>query len=117
MPDIITPILATHIISSTVWFGTTCILAWRGYKSGIRLYWAQLGSAAVTFLAGGALWSTLHAGSFERYEKILAIGVATAVLAIVVQIALRSRMLLAQRAAVGLLTISAIAMVAARRLA
>jgi hypothetical protein len=117
MPDYLTLFLIIHIVSSTFWAGSTFISAWTGGVSSVRLFWSQMGSAVVTFLAGGALWSNLHAGVFGKTETLLGAGVAAAIIAVVGQIALRQRPLVANRAAAVLLAFAAISMIAARNLA
>ncbi len=106
-------LLALHILSAIFWAGSTFTLARTGGVGGERLFGAQMGSAVIALVSGGALWGQLHAGRMAAPEFVLAAGIVAAIIAAVVQIALRARPAIAQRLAAGLLAVTAVTMVVA----
>jgi hypothetical protein len=126
-------LLAFHVVPGVFWAGTTFVLARNGGQGAEQLAYPQMGAAAVSMLAGLALWGILHGGAFGRFQQILAIGVLCAVAAAGVQSAkglpairrllagedrdaasLRAQIVQAQRIAAPLLVVTIIAMVSAR---
>ncbi len=124
--------LSLHVLAAVFWAGGTFVLARLGGAGGPRLRAPMLGAAIVTLLTGGYLWHALHGAAFGRPEKVLAVGIACALLAFLVQVgagartrwqlaratlpeaAAQARMALVARLAAGLLMITVICMAAAR---
>ena len=124
--------LAAHVLSSVFWAGSTFTLARLSGLGGERLVVPQTGAAVVAILTGGYLWHTLHDAGFGSFEQVLFIGAVAALIAMVLQVAIGSRTLvarrrarldetsaqrriaMAQRLAAGLLTVTVICMVIAR---
>lgn len=124
--------LSLHVLAAVFWAGGTFVLARLGGFGGPRLRAPMLGAAIVTLLTGGYLWRALHGAAFGRPEKVLAVGIACALLAFIVQVgvgartrwqlargtlpeaAAQARMALAARVAAGPLAITVICMAAAR---
>ena len=125
--------LALHVLAAVFWMGSTANLARGGGPSEI-LFPRQMGAVVMTVLTGGFLWSQLHTGGFGTWEKCLAVGVACAILAFLIQAVmvggavvqlkrdgvdvskLRARMSLAHRIAAPLLMVTLVAMVIGRYL-
>ena len=113
--------LSLHIHVATFWAGAGFTLSRSNGAGAERLLRPQMGAAVLAVLTGGYLWSQLHRDLFERPEQVLAIGVLCAFIAAGVQGAMigsairklstraineaaaRSRILMAQRVASGLL--------------
>jgi hypothetical protein len=124
--------LSMHVLAAVFWAGGTFVLARLGGVGGPRLRAPMLGAAIVTLLTGGYLWHAVHGAAFGLPEKVLAVGIASALLAFIVQVgadartrwqlargtlpeaAAQARMVLVARLAAGLLAITAICMAAAR---
>jgi hypothetical protein len=124
--------LAAHVLSSVFWAGSTFTLARLSGLGGERLVLPQTGAGVVAVLTGGYLWHTLHGAGFGPFEQVLLIGIAAALIAIVLQIvvgfrtlaALRRerlddksahrRIAMAQRFTAGLLAITVVCMAIAR---
>lgn len=124
--------LSLHVLAAVFWAGTSFTLARTAGAGGEQLFRPQMGAAVVAVLTGAYLWSRLHAGAFGRFEQVLAVGAACAILAAAIQglvcgravgalrqgradLALaRSRIAVGQRIASGLLAVALICMVAAR---
>lgn len=124
--------LSLHVLAAVFWAGGTFVLARLGGVGGPRLRAPMLGAAIVTLLTGGYLWQAVHGAAFGRPEKVLAVGIACALLAFIVQVgvgartrwqlargtlleaAAQTRMALVARLAAGLLAITVICMAAAR---
>jgi hypothetical protein len=85
--------VAVHVLSSVFWAGSTFVLARSGGVGAAGLFRPQMGAATLAVLAGVYLWSQLHAGGFGRYEQVLALGAASAIVAAGVQGALVGRAL------------------------
>ncbi|MCL1634816.1 hypothetical protein M2650_09255 [Luteimonas sp. SX5] len=132
MQTILIIALSLHVLAAVFWAGGTFVLARLGGIGGPRLRAPMLGAAIVTILTGGYLWRAVHGEAFGRPEKVLAIGIACALLAFIVQVgagagtrwqlargtlpeaAAQTRMALVARLAAGLLAITVICMAAAR---
>lgn len=124
--------LSLHVLAAVFWAGGTFVLARLGGVGGPRLRAPMLGAAIVTILTGGYLWHAVHSAAFGRPEKVLAVGIASALLAFIVQVGAgartrwqlargtlpeataQARMALVARLAAGLLAITVICMAAAR---
>jgi hypothetical protein len=120
------------VLAAIAWAGSTFALARLAGGGSERLFGPQMIAAALAILSGGYLWRTLHHGVFETMEKALGIGVAAALLALVIQLFVagpamrnlqrqgdngdvqRSRIAVAQRVAAALLAVTALSMAAAR---
>jgi hypothetical protein len=126
--------LVLHILSGVFWAGSTFALARTGATTADQLFRPQMGAAVVAVITGGVLWHLLHPSGFSITEQVLALGALTAVLAAGAQGALcgpalrrlaradgkdarsQTQMVLGQRIAAALLTLTVICMAAARYL-
>jgi len=124
--------ISLHVLAAISWAGSTFALARLAGHGGERLFVPQIATAALAILSGGYLWRTLHQGVFETMEKVLGVGVVSALVALALQVfiggfafwnlrrqrgdsnAQRSRFALAQRLAALLLAVAAVSMAAAR---
>jgi hypothetical protein len=126
-------VVALHVLPAVFWAGSTFVLARAGGVGAESLAYPQLGSAAATVIMGAVLWNLTHGQSFETAEQILAVGAASALVALGVQAGvalpaarrlandksadtggLRNRVALGQRLAAGLLVIAILCMALAR---
>jgi len=124
-------VISLHVLAGVFWAGTSFTLARTGGAAAERLFRPQMGAAVIAVLTGGYLWHLLHEGGFGKTELVLALGALCAVAAAGVQGAMgaaatrklarapgdpaaRSRVVLAQRIAAGLLAVTVVSMVAAR---
>jgi uncharacterized membrane protein len=132
MPSTVIAATIIHVLVSVFWAGTTFTLARLAGLGGEKFVFPQLGAAAIAVLTGGYLGYALHASSFGVAEQVLAIGIACAVIAAVLQGTIgvgtlrllqsngldielaRDRIGKAQRVAAALLAVTVIAMVLAR---
>jgi uncharacterized membrane protein len=132
MPSTVIAATIIHVLVSVFWAGTTFTLARLAGLGGEKFVFPQLGAAAIAVLTGGYLGHALHASSFGVAEQVLAIGIACAVIAAVLQGTIgvgtlrllqsnrldielaRDRIGKAQRVAAALLAVTVIAMVLAR---
>ena len=118
-----------HVLPAVFWAGATFVLARTGAAGAERLAFPQMGAAAVTVIAGAALWGLSHRGAFGAMERTLAVGVVCALIAAGLQLlslpavrrlrnaiseadaaAPRHRIAITQRAAAGLIAIAIICM-------
>ncbi|MBW8881080.1 MAG: hypothetical protein JF615_06555 [Asticcacaulis sp.] len=121
--------VSLHALAAVFWMGSTANLARTGGQYAEILFPRQMVGLAVAVLTGGYLWSQLHTGGFGTYEIVLLAGIACALLAAVLQVAMvgtalkalkagdeaaRKRAGVAHRIAAGLLSLTLVAMVAAR---
>lgn len=74
-----------HVLAAVFWAGSTFVLARSAALGAEKLWRPQLGAAIVSMLSGGYLWSVLHRGQFGDSEKILAVGIVAALLAVALQ--------------------------------
>jgi hypothetical protein len=132
MPFTLIIALSLHVLAAVFWVGTSFALARIGGPAAERLLRPQLGAALAAVLTGAYLWSQLHRDTFDRPEQVLAIGVVCALTAAGVQGAIVgrtvrgrsiapadtgpawSRIIIAQRAAAGLLAVTLVCMTIAR---
>jgi hypothetical protein len=124
--------ISLHLLASIFWAGSTFGLARSGSAGGEALFRPQMGAATLAVLAGGYLWSQLHAGPEGPAEHVLGIGALCAILAAGVQGAIggpavralrkgtiseaeaRARLTRAHRIAALLLAVTAVCMGAQR---
>ncbi len=122
--------LSLHVLAAIFWMATTGTLARAGGQGAEMLFPRQMVAVVLVVLTGGYVWSQLHTGGFGTYEKVLAAGVACAVLAAVIQAigvgvslkalkgehgaAARKRIAMVHRLAAPLLGICLLCMVLAR---
>lgn len=85
MPALIVIALSLHLLSSVFWAGSTFTLARTGGQGAAALFRPQMGAATLAVLAGGYLWSQLHAGPEGMPEHVLGIGAMCAIIAAGVQ--------------------------------
>ena len=85
MPVLIVIALSLHLLASIFWAGSTFTLARTGGQGAETLFRPQMGAAVLAILAGGYLWSQLHAGSEGMPEHVLGIGALCAIIAAGVQ--------------------------------
>jgi hypothetical protein len=114
MQVLVVVLLAIHVLAGVFWAGSTFTLAHSGLQGTRKLLAAQMGTAALSALAGAALWAIMHRGPPEGMEKTLATGALCAVLAAGAQGGLRKSPKLAQRLAALLLVITVLCMTLAR---
>jgi len=124
--------ISLHVLGAISWAGSTFALARLAGAGSERLFGIQMVAAATAILSGFYLWRTLHQGQFETMERVLGVGVVSALVALAVQVfiggfamrslrrqkgdgdAQRARIALAHRLAAFLLAVAAISMAAAR---
>ncbi|MES2450195.1 MAG: hypothetical protein V4610_06480 [Pseudomonadota bacterium] len=85
MPWFLIIVLSFHVLSSIFWAGTTFVLARNAGVGATRLFRPQMGAAIVATVAGAILWHLTHGGGWGDSEKVLALGIAAALLALAVQ--------------------------------
>lgn len=116
-------VLSIHMLSATFWAGTSFALARSGGAGIERLRLPQLSAALVAVLSGGYLGHATHGDTVTRTQQVLMAGAACALIAGAIQVAaaLLARRagspgsgVIAQRAAAGLLAVTAVCMVVAR---
>ncbi|MER8715638.1 hypothetical protein [Mesorhizobium sp. M1295] len=126
-------VLGLHVMAGVFWAGTTIAVAREPEIRAERFFRPQMGAAGVVFLTGLLLWYFFHNGSFGSMEKVLALGILTALIAAGVQGALvgsasrqlagadaatqtqlRAKMTKGERIAGGLLLITVFCMATAR---
>lgn len=122
--------LSLHVLAAIFWMATTGMLARSGGMGAEALFPRQMIAVSLAVLTGGYVWSQLHTGGFGTYEKVLAAGVACALLAAGIQaigvgvslktlkgehgMAARKRIAAVHRIAAPLLAICLLCMVLAR---
>ncbi|MER8406531.1 hypothetical protein [Mesorhizobium sp. M0185] len=126
-------VLGLHVMAGVFWAGTTIAVAREPEIRAERFFRPQMGAAGVVFLTGLLLWYFFHNDSFGSMEKVLALGILTALIAAGVQGALvgsasrqlagadavkqtqlRAKMTKGERIAGGLLVITVFCMATAR---
>lgn len=125
--------LSVHVLAGVFWAGSTSAMANLGSVDAIRLFPFQMGSAALTILAGLLLWYFQLGAQFHTHEQILLVGIAAAILAAATQgniigharrnlsamhpgegTAIIDRVTKANRIAAGLLMVTVASMIIAR---
>ena len=123
MPSVFVIVLSLHMLSATFWAGSSFALARSGGAGIERLRAPQLAAALVAVLSGGYLGHATHGDTLTRMQQVLMAGAACALLAGSIQVAAAWRArraaspgsaVVAQRAAAGLLAVTAVCMVVAR---
>ncbi len=114
MRTVLMALVALHVLTAVFWAGSTFALARTGAIGAGTLFRPQMGAASLAVLTGIGLWSLLHGGAFGPPEKVLALGILSAIAAAGVQGALRAKPERSQRIAAGLLTITVVCMATAR---
>jgi hypothetical protein len=104
-------IVAAHALSAIFWAGSTFVLSLNWSTAPAGMFGPQVGSAAIAFLTGAALWSLRHADVLGTGEIILGIGIIAAAAALLLQIFWRDHPTYANRIASGLLAITVVTMV------
>lgn len=124
--------ISLHVLSAVYWAGSTFALAGMGGSGSERLFRPQMAAAALAILSGGYLWRTLHHGVFGTMEKVLGVGITSALVALAIQAVIiggalrnlrrgahdgdaqRRRITVAYRFAAGLIALAALSMASAR---
>ncbi|MEZ5778209.1 MAG: hypothetical protein R3E44_07600 [Paracoccaceae bacterium] len=124
--------LTVHVLAGVFWAGSTSAMANLGSAEAIRLFPFQMGSAALTILAGLVLWYFQLGAQFHTHEQILLAGIAAAIIAAAIQgniigrarrarattanaqTAIVDRVTTANRVAAGLLIVTVACMMIAR---
>lgn len=88
MQALILSVQALHVVPAVFWAGTTFALARSGGAGAETLVRAQVGAMVITVLAGAGMWMLTHRGAFGSTERVLAAGIACALLAGAVQVVL-----------------------------
>lgn len=132
MQYIVMVAISLHVLAALYWAGSTFALAGMAGSGSERLFRPQMAAAAIVILSGGYLWRTLHHGVFGTMEKILGVGIASALVALAIQVvfvggalrnlrrqandgdAQRKRIAVAYRLAAGLIALAALSMASAR---
>lgn len=126
-------VIGLHVMAGVFWAGTTIAVARDPEIKAERFIRPQLGASGMVFLTGLLLWYFFHEGAFGPMEMVLALGIATALIAAGVQGALvasssgrlagadaatqtqmRAKMTKGERLAGGLLVITVLCMATAR---
>jgi hypothetical protein len=126
-------VLGLHVMAGVFWAGTTIAVGRDPDIRVERFFRPQMGAAGMVFLTGALLWYFFHGAYFGSMEKVLALGIATALIAAGVQGALvgsasrqlagtdaateaklRAKMTRGERIAGGLLVITVLCMAVAR---
>lgn len=80
--------IGLHVMAGVFWAGTTIAVARDPEIKAERFIRPQLGASGMVFLTGILLWYFFHDGAFGSMEKVLALGILTALAAAGVQGAL-----------------------------
>lgn len=126
-------VIGLHVMAGVFWAGTTIAVARDPDIRAERFFRPQMGAAGLAFLTGLLLWYFFHEGAFGSMEKVLALGILTALIAAGVQGALvgsassqlagadaatqtelRAKMTRGERIAGGLLVITVLCMATAK---
>ncbi|MBZ9705301.1 hypothetical protein LB543_00980 [Mesorhizobium sp. ESP7-2] len=126
-------VIGLHVMAGVFWAGTTIAVARDPDIRAERFFRPQMGAAVLAFLTGLLLWYFFHEGAFGPMEKVLALGILTALIAAGVQgalvgsasrqlagadaatqTALRAKMTRGERIAGGLLVITVLCMATAK---
>ncbi|MDX8452677.1 hypothetical protein RFM98_07910 [Mesorhizobium sp. VK9D] len=126
-------VIGLHVVAGVFWAGTTVAVARDPEIKAERFFRPQMGAAGLAFLTGLLLWYFFHEGAFGSMEKVLALGILTALIAAGVQGALvgsasrqlagadaatqtelRAKMTRGERIAGGLLVITVLCMATAK---
>ncbi|UCI06069.1 hypothetical protein [Mesorhizobium sp. B1-1-8] len=126
-------VIGLHVMAGVFWAGTTIAVARDPDIRAERFFRPQMGAAGLAFLTGLLLWYFFHEGAFGSMEKVLALGIVTALIAAGVQGALvgsasrqlagadagtqtqlRAKMTRGERIAGGLLVITVFCMATAK---
>ncbi|MGX5803884.1 hypothetical protein ACWGS9_21925 [Bradyrhizobium sp. Arg314] len=126
-------VIGLHVVAGVFWAGTTVAVARDPEIKAERFFRPQMGAAGLAFLTGLLLWYFFHEGAFGSMEKVLALGILTALIAAGVQGALvgsasrqlagadqatqtqlRAKMTRGERLAGGLLVITVLCMATAK---
>ncbi|MDX8525755.1 hypothetical protein RFM68_14655 [Mesorhizobium sp. MSK_1335] len=81
-------VIGLHVMAGVFWAGTTIAVARDPDIRAERFFRPQMGAAVLAFLTGLLLWYFFHEGAFGSMEKVLALGILTALIAAGVQGAL-----------------------------
>ncbi|AZO70050.1 MAG: hypothetical protein E5V92_13115 [Mesorhizobium sp.] len=126
-------VIGLHVMAGVFWAGTTIAVARDPEIKAEHFIRPQLGASGLVFLTGLLLWYFFHQGAFGSMEMVLALGIATALIAAGVQGALvasasrqlagadaamqtqlRAKMTRGERIAGGLLVLTVLCMATAR---
>lgn len=117
MHILVMALLSVHALSGVFWVGSTLALTHSYFELTPKLFRAQMLAAALTVLAGLALWGIVIRGAQSPMSDTLALGALLALIAAGVQGAMRRSPVRAQRIAALLLSATVVCMVIARRVA
>lgn len=123
--------ISVHILAATFWAGSTFACARTSGNGSQQLFVPQLVAAAIAIISGAYLWMALHEGTVGITERLLAVGAAAAIVALLVQGIIvgrglrglskaaddpqaRSQLGIGHRSAAILLAVAAVAMAASR---
>lgn len=126
-------VIGLHVMAGVFWAGTTIAVARDPEIKAEHFIRPQLGASGLVFLTGLLLWYFFHEGVFGSMEMVLALGIATALIAagvqgavvasasrqlagadVATQTTLRAKMTRGERIAGGLLVITVLCMATAR---
>jgi hypothetical protein len=115
-------VIGLHVMAGVFWAGTTIAVGRDPDIRAERFFRPQMGAAGLVFLTGILLWYFFHEGVFGSMEKVLALGIVTALIAAGVlagadaatESQLRAKMTRGERIAGGLLVLTVLCMANAR---
>jgi hypothetical protein len=115
-------VIGLHVMAGVFWAGTTIAVGRDPDIRAERFFRPQMGAAGLVFLTGILLWYFFHEGVFGSMEKVLALGIVTALIAAGVlagadaatESQLRAKMTRGERIAGGLLVLTVLCMATAR---
>jgi hypothetical protein len=106
-------LISLHALAGVFWAGSTLALTHTSptHRMTPELFRAQMSAAALTIVAGAALWGIAIRGAHGPMADTLAIGALCAVVAAGVQGAMRKSPVKSQRIAALLLSVTVVCMV------
>jgi hypothetical protein len=113
MHSLVMALISLHAIAGVFWAGSTLTLTHTSpsHKLTPELFRAQMSAAVLTIAAGAALWGIVIRGAHGPMANTLGIGALCAIVAAIVQVAMRKSPLMAQRIAALLLSAAVVCMV------
>jgi hypothetical protein len=113
MHSLVMALISLHALAGVFWAGSTLTLTHTSpsHKLTPELFRAQMSAAVLTIAAGAALWGIVIRGAHGPMANTLGIGALCAIVAAIVQVAMRKSPLMAQRIAALLLSAAVVCMV------
>ena len=111
MHTLVMALISLHALAGVFWAGSTLTLTHTSHKLTPELFRAQMSAAVLTIGAGAALWGIVIRGAHGPMANTLGVGALCAIVAAIVQFAMRRSPLMAQRIAAVLLSATVVCMV------